>query len=72
MKVVALLVVVLLVFLVGCQGGVTVTTEGSVFYPECKTKDGGSFSDPGGRGHGFNFFSGSNGTKSIGNFGRDK
>lgn len=69
MKVVVLLVVVLLVGL-GCQGGVTVTTEGSVFYPECKTKDGGTFGDPGGRGHGFNFFSGSEGTKGIGNFGK--
>lgn len=74
MKVVilVLLVVVMLVGIVGCQSGVTVTTESSLFYPDCKTKDGGSFGDPGGRGHGFGLASSSLGSKGIGNFGEDK
>jgi len=70
--VVAMLLVVMLVVIAGCQVGATVTTESSLFYPDCTTKDGGSFGDPGGRGHGFNLTSGSAGTKGIGNYGGGK
>ena len=70
--IVLLVVTVMLVGIVGCQTGVTVTTDSSLFYPDCKTKAGGSFGDPGGRGHGFDLNSGSSGTKGIGNYGGGK
>ena len=72
MKKVILILGVFLFVVSGCQVGTTVTGSASLFYPEIETKDGGKFGDPGGRGHGMNFGSGSQGTKSVGNFGRDK
>jgi len=51
--------ILLFSFMLGCNTGVTITSESSLFYPDIKTKDGGEFKDPGGRGKGLGFGSGS-------------
>jgi hypothetical protein len=51
--------ILLFSFISGCNTGVTVTAESSLFYPDIETSEGGKFKDPGGRGKGLGFTSGS-------------
>jgi hypothetical protein len=59
MLVVMSLVVMVVVGVSGCDGGITLTTQGSLYYPTMQTAEGGGLSDPGGRGKTPGFVSGS-------------
>ena len=70
--IIGLILILVVLVVLGCQSGVTLTTSSSLFYPDIETKDGGEWKDPGGRGKGLGFGSLSLTSDGVGSFGREK